>query len=227
MQRRISVALVATALLLVAFAPTTFAECMTWPLEASEHPRVAYAFVATVTDVEQEEMFEEGSGHYRYEVTLRTEQTYRGRVPDRLELTGTYAGCSFVRVDALTEGETVFVASERLSPTEWETQFDDALVWRQVGSAWGFHEDALAYASDEDYYWPAARTATTTAAILQIVSDAPLPDTGTAPEQEGRGQRGSLDAGITLALVTVFAVAFGAMYRAGLGRPETLDDLDR
>ena len=133
-QRRISVALIATVLVLVAFAPTTFAECMTWPLQATEHPRVAYAFVATVTGVEQHEMHEKGSGHYRYEVTLRTEQTYRGSVPDRLELTGTYAGCSFVRVEALTKGETVFVASERVQTpcSEWETWFGDALVWRQV-----------------------------------------------------------------------------------------------
>jgi len=202
--------MVATIALLTAFAPTASAECMAWPREATERPRIAYAFVATVTGVEQEEMFEEGSGHYRYEVTLRTEQTYRGRVPDRLELTGTYAGCSFVRVDALTEGETVFVASEQLSPSEWETWFGDALVWRQVGSAWDFDEEALAYGSDEDYYWPAARAATTTASILRIVSDAPLPDTGMASEQEDR-TRGGWGA-ITL-LLTVFAVSLVVMYR--------------
>ena len=74
-----SAALVGTTVVLTALAPTTFAECMNWPLKANERPHVAFAFTATVTDIERREMFEVGSGQYHYRITLDIGRVYRGR----------------------------------------------------------------------------------------------------------------------------------------------------
>lgn len=94
-RRRLSAALIGTTILLTAVAPRTFAECMNWPLEADERPRAAFAFIATVTEVERRHLFEAGSGEFRYWITLQTERVCRGRVQDNVELTGTNSGAAF------------------------------------------------------------------------------------------------------------------------------------
>jgi hypothetical protein len=212
-RRRLSAAIVGTIVLLTAFAPTTFAECMNWPLEAIERPRVAFAFVATVTDVERREAFEEGSGLFRYRITLETERAYRGHVGDTFELTGTDWGCSFLYASVLAEEERLFIASERLSPGPDETVVGNVLVWKRTGSEWAFYEDALRDGSDEAFYPRAARTATTTADIVQFVSAVPMPDTAIAPPLEERARRAS-HPGLALLLVIAFLVATRLVSRA-------------
>lgn len=204
MRRRLSTAIVGSIVLLIAFVPATFAECMNWPLEASARPRVAFAFVATVTDVERLEMFEAGSGEFRYWVTLQTERVYRGRVQDKLELTGTNAGCSFLYPSALAEGERLFIASERLRPGgAYETDVGNVLAWKRTGSRWTFYEDALRDGSNETYYPRAARSARTTADIVRLVSAAPMPDTATDPQVRER-PRGEAVPGLALLFVVAF-----------------------
>lgn len=151
-RRRISVTFAGTIVLLAAFAPTAFAECMNWPLEATKQPRIAFAFVATVTDIERHEMFEAGSGEFRYRITLETERVYRGRIRESVELTGTNSGCSFLDKSGLAEGERLFIASERLRPDAHETDLGNVLAWKRTGSQWMFYEDALRDGSDETYY---------------------------------------------------------------------------
>lgn len=204
-RRRISVTFAGTIVLLAAFAPTAFAECMNWPLEATKQPRIAFAFVATVTDIERHEMFEAGSGEFRYRITLETVRVYRGRIRESVELTGTNSGCSFLDKSGLAEGERLFIASERLRPDAHETDLGNVLAWKRTGSQWMFYEDALRDGSDETYYARAARAATTTAEIVQLVSGAPMPDTATAPPNE-RLRSDSL-AGLALVFVVAVVVA--------------------
>ena len=149
-------------------------------LKANERPHVAFAFTATVTDIERREMFEVGSGQYHYRITLDIGRVYRGRIQATVELTGTNSGCSFLYKSGLAEGERLFIASERLRPDAHETDLGNVLAWKHTGTRWTFYEDALAEGSDETYYPSAARAATTTAEIVQLVSAAPMPDTGTA-----------------------------------------------
>jgi hypothetical protein len=205
-RRRLPAAIVGTIILLTAFASTTFAECMNWPLEANERPRVAFAFMATVTDIERHEVFEVGSGHYRYRITLETERVYRGRVQDKVELTGTNSGCSFLYKSGLAEGQRLFIASERLSPDAHETDLGNVLAWKRTGSGWAFYEDALRDGSDETYYPRAARAATTTADIVRLVSGAAMPDTATVSTGEERSPS-DLPPGLPLLFILAFVVA--------------------
>jgi hypothetical protein len=213
-RRRISGTIAGTIVLLAAFAPTTLAECMDWPLEATERPRVAFAFIATVTDIERHEMFEAGSGHFRYRITLETERVYRGRVQDKVELTGTDSGCSFLYRSGLAEGERLFIASERLSPDAHETDLGNVLAWKRTGSRWVFYEDALRDGSDDTYYPRAARTATTTADIARLVSAASMPDTATARSGEDHS-RGESPLGLAFLFVVAFVVATRLVSRRG------------
>ena len=125
-----------------------------------------------MTDIERQEMFEAGSGNFRYRITLDTDRVYRGRVQESVELTGTNSGCSFLYKSGLVEGERLFIASERLSPDAHETDLGNVLAWKRTGSRWVFYEDALRDGSDETYYPRAARTARTTADIVRLVSAA-------------------------------------------------------
>ena len=105
-----------------------------------------------------------------------TEGAFRPTV----ELTGTNSGCSFLYKSVLAEGYRFTIASERLRPDAHETDLGNVLAWKHTGTRWTFNEDALAEGSDETYYPSAARAATTTAEIVQLVLAAPMPDTGTA-----------------------------------------------
>lgn len=99
----------------------------------------------------------------------------------------------------------MFIASERLRPDAHETDLGNVLAWKHTGTRWTFYEDALAEGSDETYYPSAARAATTTAEIVQLVSAAPMPDTGTASPVEERSRSG-LHTGVALIFLAAFLV---------------------
>jgi hypothetical protein len=174
--------LLAASTLIVVFASPALAECMTWPRHATERLQVGYAFSGTVVDVAKSLYSEEGSPLYRWVVSVEVEHVYRGRVPERVQLEGTDWGCSFLRVSSLTDGDRVFIASERLRPALTdETDLGNVLAWKQTGGRWVFHDHGLQEGSDPDYYPAAARTAKTTRDIVRLISGAALPDTSTQP----------------------------------------------
>jgi hypothetical protein len=187
MRLRIGVALVTAIVSLTTIAPAALAECMNWPLVASERPRIAFAFTATVTSIEREEEFEEGSDLFNYRVTLDAGRVYRGDVPEEIVITGSDWQCGFFYVSQLDEGARLSIASERLHASPDGDLVGNVLVWLRDGDHWRFCAEALRDGSDPAYYSPAARRATTTQEIVRLVSRAPLPDTATAGSAESGG----------------------------------------
>lgn len=189
MRLRIGVALVAAIVSMSTTAPAVRAECMNWPLEAREPPRIAFAFTATVRSVEREEDFEEGSNLFNYRVTLAADRVYRGHVPEEIVMAGSDWQCGFFHVSGLDEGARLFIASERLRASPDGDLLGNALVWLRDEDHWRFYEEGLRDGRDPAYYSPAARRATTTQQIVSLVSRAPLPDTATVGSATADGDR--------------------------------------
>jgi len=195
----------AIVLLGTASAPV-FAECMNFPLPPTARPNVAFAFTGTVTDiVETPYPNDNGEGLSRFRVTVDLGRQYRGRVPEPLELKGLNFGCSFFRIAGLTEGDRLFVASERFETGGDETWFENVLVWRRAGDRWVFYEEVLQGGSDTEYYSKAARTASTTADILALIG---LPDTSTQPSRDEPAVPAAIPG-----LAILFLVSFGLAIR--------------
>lgn len=181
--RRTLVACLAATVLVVAFASPVLAECMNWPVRATEPLHVGYAFTATVVRVSKiEDLEQTGTPLYKWRATVDVEDVYRGQVPARLDLRGTEWGCSFLYVFSLKDGDRILVASERLGQGLGdETDLGNVLVWRRTNDRWAFHEIALRDGADREFYPKVARTAKTTHDIVRLISAAALPDTSTAP----------------------------------------------
>jgi hypothetical protein len=187
MQHRILVALVATGVLFAVSVPTASAECFGGPggpLRATERPEVGTAFEATVTDASRnvDPGVPEMSA-FDWHVELKIDRTYVGHVPDTIVYDGWDAGCHVLRGDGLRTGDRIFVAVENLA-LEWlpRDPFDgDVIVWKATSGAWTFDQAALLWAFDPAYYPKSARNATTTAAILRLISNSRIPDTATLP----------------------------------------------
>ena len=210
MRRRLSSSVALAALLLTMVTSTARAECMTWPVRVTERLDVGYAFTATVTEASRDvDPPKPDNADFDWHVELAVERAYLGRVPDRLVFNGWDVGCHFLRGDGLRTGDRIFVANERLDLTWLPTDpfFGDVVVWKGTDDGWDFYADALDYGSDEAYYPKAARTATTTAEILRLVSAASVPDTSMliAPEERGNA--------VIPALALVFMAGFGLALR--------------
>lgn len=211
----------AIALLAVLAAPAV-AEC--WPPPPSREGvvPVKFAFVATVAEVSHVvDPPRADSAPFDWHVELAVEKTYRGRVPDKLRLSGWDEGCSYLRPAGLREGDQVFVVLDRLDLVENPSLFGQILVWRREADAWSFANEAL-QSGDDPAVWPsAARRATSLSEILALVREQSAPDTATGPQ---RPQSGGLPGTLALALVLVvaFGAAFGSLrFRspAAAGRP--------
>jgi hypothetical protein len=196
-------------LLLSAGTPVALAECMSWPIKATEQPRFGYAFSATVLeaseDVDQPTTYD---ADYTWHVELAIDRTYRGQMPKRLAFNGWDVGCHSLRGDHLRTGDRIFVATSAFKPNAhlmdpFSVMNGDLIAWKRVAGRWAFYEEALDYGSDKDFYPRAARNATTTADILRIISAAGLPDTSTAMTSSVDGERH--DAPV---LALVFAAGF-------------------
>ena len=103
------------------------------------------------------------------------------------------------------------MATERLDVNWLPTDpfSGDLVAWKRTGDGWVLYADALDYGDDKKFYPKAARTATTTAEILRLVSAGSAPDTSTLSRPEERGE---------LALTPALALAFIAGLVLGLKR---------
>jgi hypothetical protein len=116
------------------------AECMNFPIGAAERLHLGYAFTATVAGLDEREHpdYPDG-GESLWRVSFDVHRVYRGRVGDRLAITGTNFGCGFLYGHDLNVGDRLFIASAQLDPRSDETDFydiGDIVVWRQTGDRW-------------------------------------------------------------------------------------------
>jgi hypothetical protein len=217
-RRRVPAAVVLAALLLTTAAPSAVAECMDWPIGTTERLDVAYAFSAMVMEASRDvDPPKPDNADFDWHVELAIDRSYRGDVPERLVYNGWDVGCHELRGDGLRTGDRIFVATERLDISHLPGDpFDgDVVVWKRTGDGWALHADALRYRSDEEFYPKAARTATTTAEILRLVSAASVPDTSTLSAPAERGV-GAVIPALALAVMAGFVLA---LHRASRVRP--------
>jgi hypothetical protein len=221
--RRLLFAAVAFASLLYAIVvPTAFAECMNWPIRATERLDAGHAFIATVTEASRDvDPPKPDNSDFDWHVELTVERTYRGDVPDRIVYNGWDVGCHELRGDGLRTGDRIFVAAEGLhmeylpvDPFEGHV-----IVWRQTGDGWALDEDALSYGSDAEFYPEAARSATTTADILRLISDPPAPDTSISSAPKGPDDDPPVPA-LALVFLAGIVVALAHLSRARGPDPE-------
>lgn len=204
LKRRSLVALAVACLLLATLVPIASAECTGWPIRATERLDVGYAFAATVTEVSGDVDPTPDMSDFDWHVELAIDRTYLGKVPDSIVYNGWDVGCHDLRGDHLQIGDRILVATEHLNldylpgdPFE-----GDLIAWRAADDGWLFYADALLYASDPAFYPKAARTATTTADVLRLLTAAGMPDTSTLSPPDDPHQ----DHGATIALL--FLVGF-------------------
>lgn len=215
MGRRLSAAVALAALLLTTATPIALAECMGWPIRATERLDVGYAFTATVAEASADvDPPKPDNADFDWHVELAVERTYRGHVPDRLVFNGWDVGCHFLRGDRLRTGDRIFVATERLDLNWLPTDplSGDVVVWKRTGDGWVLYADALDYGSDEVFYPKAARSATTIAEMLQLVSASSVPDTSTLPADQRRGANTPIPA-LALAFMAGLLVALKRVSR--------------
>jgi hypothetical protein len=174
---------------LPATAQVALAECMSYPIRATDQLDVGYAFTATVTESSADvDPPKPENAPFAWHVELDIERVYRGRLADRLVFNGWQAGCHRLRGNALRTGDRIFVVSNVFRPDParvdpfW-TMDAEVVVWKASNNGWTFYGDVLEYGSDLEFYPPEARSATTTGDILALVADAPIPDTSTAAIQ--------------------------------------------
>jgi hypothetical protein len=170
-----------------AFAPAALAECTDWPPRANERLDVAYAFIATVTEASNTiDPAQPDTADFNWHVELRVDRLYRGHVPERLSYDGWAVGCHELRGDRLRTGDRLFVVSNVFIEHPRPPGADpfaavgaQVVAWKRVDGRWRFYEDALDYGADRHFYPPAARQATTTEEILDLMPVGFLPDTAT------------------------------------------------
>jgi hypothetical protein len=186
---RLLVAIFVAVVVLPATAQIAFAECMSYPIRATDQLDVGFAFTATVTESSADvDPPKPNNAPFAWHVELDIERVYRGRLADRLVFNGWQAGCHRLRGNALRTGDRIFVVSNVFRPDParvdpfW-TMDAEVLVWKAVNDGWTFYADVLEYGSDPEFYPPNARSATTTGEILALIADAPVPDTSTAAIQ--------------------------------------------
>jgi hypothetical protein len=184
MARSLVTAVALAALLLIAAPAVVLAECMDWPIGVSEDMHARYAFTATVTEAWSDSDHSDDGPEFDWRTELTVTRTYRGHLRDRIVSNGWYFGCHFLHGDRLRAGDRLFVASSAFRPRadglDPFTVLDgQVVVWKRSGDHWKFFEDGLDYGSDKAYYPTAARTARTTADILQVISGESVPDTST------------------------------------------------
>lgn len=212
--RRVIAAAALAVLLLPTTATVALAECTDWPIGATERLHIRYAFTATVAASWRDPERSDDGPEFDWRTELDVERTYRGRVPGRIVANGWYFGCHSLRGDRLQTGDRIFVASTAFRPhadgLDPFTVIDgQVIVWKRSGNIWRFFEDGLDYGSDKEFYPRAARTATTTADILALISGRSAPDTSTM-SAPGRGD--------VRAVIPVLALAFIAGFFLGLKR---------
>ena len=206
--RRALAAAVAASAILLAFANPVLAECTNFPIARDQRPVVAFAFAATVTNVERGDYVEDpASGLHTWKTTVVVDEVHRGVVPAQIHLRSTDWGCSHLHTGNLVPGDRIFLATERLRPGAYdESDLGHVLAWTWTGDAWAFYEQGLTLGTSEEFYPAAARAATTTTEILRVVSGATMPDTSTG--------RGEVSAGLPAwVLIGVFLFAFGMVLR--------------
>lgn len=213
LKRRSLVALALACLTLATVVPTTSGECSGWPIRAAERLDVGYAFAATVTEVSDDVDPTPDMANFDWHVELAIDRTYLGQVPDSIAWNGWDNGCHELRGGLLQTGDKILVATEDLNLAYLPGDpFDgDVIVWRSAGASWLFYADAMLYASDEAFYPHAARTATTTADVLRLITTAGMPGTSTLARPDDWHQ-GPLPA-IALIFLAGFVLAVARLSR--------------
>jgi hypothetical protein len=212
---RILVGLTLAVFAVIAAPASALAECAAWAEPAP--PSLRYAFTATVTDASTDVEPTEGAP-FDWHVDLAIDEVYRGELPDRIVYNGHDAGCHALRGDRLSTGERIFVVANEVNirgdrGDPFGGIRPQVMAWHWTGDAWAFYDEALDPSQNDQTYPPEARSATTTAAILQFIWS--MPDTSVEPRTVIRPGTGHP---IPL-LVVVFVVALTASLRLGWPRP--------
>ena len=114
-------AAVAASAILLAFASPVLAECTNFPIARDQRPVVAFAFTATVTNVERGDYVEDpASGLHTWKTTVVVDAVHRGIVPVEIRLRSTDWGCSHLHTGNLVPGDRIFLATERLRPGAYD-----------------------------------------------------------------------------------------------------------
>jgi len=207
------------SLVLAAVPASVAAECMNTPLRPSDHLDVSVAFLATVTKASDDVDPNPVANAWDWRVELDVKGTYLGTVPRSLAFNDYAMSCAGLNIGALQAGDEIIIATETMPMSYLPgAPFEgDFLIWHKTDHGWAFFEDALAYGSDRDFYPGPARSATTKADILRVISAASLPSTSMDSAQPER--RGSDAALLTvMASFAAFVIAWSRFGRLHRGR---------
>jgi hypothetical protein len=202
-RRRLIAATFVALALLGPTVPSVLAECAPFPNTATSHLDVRYAFVATVTESSRDvDPPVPGNSAFDWHLELAVNRTYLGSLPSTIVYDGWDAGCHAFRADQLVTGDRIFILVEAFHPEYAPTDpFDgDVAVYRSTPDGWQFDPELLMYGADPKVYTQTVIRASTTAAILRVVTSATLPQTDAAPTTTRSG------AGTEVLPIAVFLV---------------------
>jgi hypothetical protein len=170
-------------LLIIASATPALAECTIQAPRAGSDPAFGVAFVARVADVSTDvDAPEAGASAFTWHVALEVTSVEEGTVPATIEWNGWPDTCLNFNGKRLREGETIFVAAERMKRQDGGSSpfRGDVVVWLREQGGWRLHPRALVYARDRDYYASEMRSASTLSEIRAVVAGVDPPDTSAA-----------------------------------------------